>query len=172
MSNVKNEPKYKNGLLQAIRAQLEHRAFWLYLLCDEAKKRGLDPRDFGSDAIKRCGLSQGADLVKKGNTDSLKGLRKTLFTKPAQFVFEMKILESTDDKRYIDFHYCPLVKAWQKAGCSDEEIAMLCDIAMCGDHGIGECYGSVLELPKCIAKGDDVCSLRYRKKTEAEKSAE
>ena len=37
MSNVKNEPKYKNGLLQAIRAQLEHRAFWLYLLCDEAK---------------------------------------------------------------------------------------------------------------------------------------
>ena len=25
MSNVKNEPKYRNGLLQAIRAQLEHR---------------------------------------------------------------------------------------------------------------------------------------------------
>ena len=41
MSRVKNEPKYKNGLLQAIRAQLEHRAFWLYLLCDEAKKRGI-----------------------------------------------------------------------------------------------------------------------------------
>ena len=64
MSKVKNEPKYKNGLLQAIRAQLEHRAFWLYLLCDEAAKRGLDPRDFGSAAVKRCGLSQGADLVK------------------------------------------------------------------------------------------------------------
>ena len=27
----------------------------------------------------------------------------------------------------------------QKAGCSDEEIARLCDIAMCGDHGIGKC---------------------------------
>jgi hypothetical protein len=47
---------------------------------------------------------------------------------------------------------------------------MLCDIAMCGDHGIGECYGSVLDLPKCIAKGDDMCCLRYRKKTEAEKN--
>ena len=117
-----------------------------------------------SAAIKRCGLSQGADLVKKGKTDSLKGLRKTLFTKPAQLVFEMKILESTDDALSIDFHYCPLVKAWQKAGCTDEEIAMLCDIAMCGDHGIGECYGAVLDLPKCIAKGDDVCSLRYHKK--------
>ncbi len=165
MSIVKNDPKYKIGLLQAIRAQLEHRAYWLYLLCDEAKKRGLDPRDFASDAVKRCGLSQGADLVKKGKTDSLKGLRKTLFTKAAQFVFEMKILESTDDLLSIDFHYCPLVKAWQKAGCTDEEIAMLCDIAMCGDHGIGECYGSVLELPRCIAKGDDVCSLRYKKNT-------
>ena len=164
MSKVKNEAKYKNGLLRAIREQLEHRALWLYLLCDEAGKRGLDWKDFGSDAIKRCGLSQGANLVKKGKTDSLKGLKKTLFTKPAQFVFEMDILESTDDKLSIDFHYCPLVKAWQKAGCTDEEIATLCDIAMCGDHGIGECYGSVLDLPKCIAKGDDVCSLRYHKK--------
>ena len=164
MSIVKNEAKYKNGLLKAIREQLEHRALWLYLLCDEAKKRCLDPRDFASDAIKRCGLTHGENLVKKGGTDSLKGLKKTLFTKPAQFVFEMDILESTDDKLSIDFHYCPLVKAWQKAGCSDEEIAMLCDIAMCGDNGIGECYGSVLDLPKCIAKGDDICSLRYHKK--------
>ena len=168
MSNVKNDPKYKNPLLQAVRAQLEHRAFWLYLLCDEAQKRGLDPRDFGSAAVKRCCIVHGADLVKKGGTDSLRGLHKTLFTKPAQLVFEMKILESADDRLSIDFHYCPLVKAWQKAGCSDEEIAMLCDIAMCGDHGIGEQYGSVLELPKCIAKGDDICCLRYRKKTDGE----
>ena len=82
MSRVHNEPKCKNGLLQAIRAQLEHRAFWLYLLCDEAAKRGLDPRDFGSAAVKRCGLSQGAGLVKKGKTDSLKGLKKRCSPNP------------------------------------------------------------------------------------------
>ena len=63
MSIVKNEPKYRNGLLQAIRAQLEHRAFWLYLLCDEAGKRGLDWKEFGSAAVRRCGWSQGAELV-------------------------------------------------------------------------------------------------------------
>ena len=107
MNIVKNEPKYKNGLLMAIRDLLGHRAFWLYLLCDEAKKRGLDPRDFGSAAVRRCGLSQGRDLVKKGGTDSLKGLKKTLFTKPAQLVFEMDVLESTDDKLYLDFHTAP-----------------------------------------------------------------
>ena len=164
MSKVVNEPKLKNGLLQAIRAQLEHRAFWLYLLCDEAGKRGLDWKDFGSAAIRRCGLSQGADLVKKGGTDSLRGLKKTLFTKAAQWVFEMDVKRVDDDHLDIDFHYCPLVKAWQKAGCTDDEIATLCDIAMCGDHGIGDRYGAILELPKCIAKGDDICALRYSKK--------
>ena len=163
MSKVKNDAKIKNPLIVAVREQLEHRAFWLYLLCDEAGKRGLDWRDFGSAAVRRCGLVHGENLVKKGKTDSLIGLRKSLFTKPAQMVFEMKIRESTDDKLSIDFHYCPLVKAWQKAGCTDEEIATLCDIAMCGDHGIGEQYGAVLDLPKCIAKGDDICALRYHK---------
>ena len=163
MSIVKNEPKYKNGLLQAIREQLEHRAYWLYLLCDEAGKRGLDWREFGEPAVRRCGLDHGARHVKKGNTNSLKGLKKVLFTKPAQLVFEMKVLECTDDTLNIDFHYCPLVKAWQKAGCSDEEIAMLCDIAMCGDRGIGERYSAELDLPKTIANGDDVCHLRYHK---------
>ena len=163
--SIVNEPKYKNGLLAAIREQLEHRALWMYLLCDEAAKKGLAPEDYAPEAIRRCGLYQGGLLRQKaGGGESLKGLKKTLFSKPAQLVFEMKILESTDDKLSIDFHYCPLVKAWQRAGCSDEEIAMLCDIAMCGDHGIGECYGSVLDLPKCIAKGDDICSLRYHKK--------
>ena len=164
MSKVKNEAKINNPLLDAVREQLEHRATWLYLLCDEAQKRGLDPRDFGSAAVKRCGLMQGKKLVEKGKTDSLKGLKKTLFTLPAQLVFEMKIQKCTDDEFELHFHYCPLVKAWQKAGCSDDEIAMLCDIAMCGDRGIGERYGAELDLPKTIAKGDDICHLRYHKK--------
>ena len=136
---IKNEPKYKISVLQKIREQLEHRAFWLYLLCKEAKKKGLEWEDFAPEAITECGLSQGKNLVEKGGTDSLKEL-------------------------FIDFHYCPLVKAWQKAGCSDEEIARLCDIAMCGDHGIGERYNADLILESCIAKGDDICALRYKKR--------
>ncbi len=163
--SIKNEAKIKNPLVVGIREQLEHRALWMYLLCDDARKKGLAPEDYAPAAIRRCGLYQGGELRKKaGGGDSLKGLKKTLFSKFAQWVFEMDIKRCTDDNLDIDFHYCPLVKAWQKAGCSDEEIAMLCDIAMCGDHGIGECYGSVLDLPKCIAKEDDVCALRYHKK--------
>jgi hypothetical protein len=163
MSRITNIPRHKNPLLRAIREQLEHRSLWLYLLCDEAQKKGLAWEDFACSAVKRCGLFHGADLVKKGNTQSLKGLRKVLFRKIAQLVFEMKIRESTDDVLSIDFHYCPLVASWQKQNCSDSEIERLCDIAMCGDRGIAESYGAVLELPKTIARGDGRCELRFRK---------
>ena len=163
MSKITNEPKNTLSLIQAVRGQMEQRAQWLYLLCDEAGKRGLDWWDVGSAAIKRCGLNQGADLVKKGGTKSLKGLRKTLFSRPAQWMFEMDVKRCDDDHLDIDFHYCPLVKGWQKMGCTDEEIALLCDIAMCGDQGIGEAYGCKLDLPAAIAKGDSVCKLRYHR---------
>ena len=163
MSKIKNNAKKKFPLIVAVRGQLEQRAQWLYLLSDEAKKRGLDPDDFASEAITRCGSYMGNNLVKKGNTKSLKGLKKTLFTKGAQWIFEMDVVKSTDTELSLDFHYCPLVEGWKKMGCTDEEIAELCDIAMCGDHAIGKEYDAVLDLPKCIAKGDDICALRYHK---------
>jgi hypothetical protein len=168
MSNVKNEARIKNPLIAAVREQLEHRALWMYLLCDEAQKKGLPWEDFAPAAVHRCGLYQGLGLVKKGgDTTSLKGLKKALFTLPARMVFEMQIQQCTDDALDIDFHYCPLVKAWQKQGCSDEEIARLCDIAMCGDRGIAESYGCELQLPQTIAAGAPTCQIRFRRKADA-----
>lgn len=164
MSIVKNEASIKNPIIAAVREQLEHRATWLYLLCDEAGKKGLTWEDFANPAVRRCGLYQGSGLVKKGGTQSLKGLKKTLFTLPARWVFEIKVGQCTDDAMDLDFHYCPLVKAWQKQGCTDEEISRLCDIAMCGDHAIAESYGCDLLLPQTIARGADTCQLRFRRK--------
>ncbi|MEG2517421.1 MAG: L-2-amino-thiazoline-4-carboxylic acid hydrolase [Raoultibacter sp.] len=161
MSKISNEPKSKFPIFVKVREQLEHRALWLYLLVDEAEKKGLTADDFAAQAVRRCGLHQGQEIIEKSGTKSLKGLKKVLFTKSAQIVFEMKIVESTDDALSIDFHYCPLVKAWQKQGCTDEEISHLCDIAMCGDRGIGEVHGVELDLPKTIARGDDCCAIRY-----------
>ncbi|MDD7284619.1 MAG: L-2-amino-thiazoline-4-carboxylic acid hydrolase [Candidatus Fimisoma sp.] len=160
--SIKNNAKIKNPLIRSIRELLEHRALWMYLLCDEAKKKGLPPEEYAPEAIKRCGIYQGAELRKKaGGGDSLKGLKKTLFSKFAQWVFEMDIKRCTDDNLDIDFHYCPLVKAWQKQGCSDEEIELLCDHAMCGDRGIAESFGCTLQLHKTIAKGDEICEIRF-----------
>lgn len=160
--SIKNNAKIKNPLIRSIRELLEHRALWMYLLCDEAKKKGLPPEEYAPEAIKRCGIYQGAELRKKaGGGDSLRGLKKTLFSKFAQWVFEMDIKRCTDDNLDIDFHYCPLVKAWQKQGCSDEEIELLCDHAMCGDRGIAESFGCTLQLHKTIAKGDEICEIRF-----------
>ena len=138
--SIKNEPKIKNPLIVAIREQLEHRALWMYLLCDEAKKKGLAPEEYAPAAIRRCGLYQGSNLrAKAGGGESLKGLKKTLFTKPAQWVFEMDVKRCTDD----------------------EEIQLLCDHARCGDRGIAESFGCELDLPATIARGDDVCKIRF-----------
>ena len=54
---IKNEAKIKNGLIVAIREQLEHRALWMYLLCDEAKKKGLPVTEYHYLVHKRVLLS-------------------------------------------------------------------------------------------------------------------
>jgi hypothetical protein len=76
---------------------------------------------------------------------------------------EMKILDSTDDRLFIDFGYCPLVAAWQKLGCTDEEITGLFDIAMGGDRGIAESFGATLALGETIANGHRKCPVRFVK---------
>ena len=163
MSNIKNVPRRDNFLLKAVRGTLEHRATWLYLLLKEAEKKGVPWEDIGLPAIKECGHLHGKELIEAGGTRSLKGLKKTLFTLPARIVFDMKILESTDTRLAIDFRYCPLVAAWQKLGCSDEEIGRLCDIAMAGDRGIAESYGGTLSLGETIAHGARKCEIRFVK---------
>jgi hypothetical protein len=153
MSNIKNYPKNKNKIIKAIRELLEHRATWLYLLLDEAEKRGISTEDFAKSAVMRCGCFQGDQLIAKAGTRSLK----------ARMVFEMKILACTDDQLDIDFHYCPLVAAWQLHGVSDEQIAKLCDISMQGDRGIAKSFGCELVLGETIAKGYSKCEIRFKR---------
>ena len=163
MSRIINVPQKNNFILKAIRNTLEHRATWLYLLLKEAGKKGIQWEDIGYPAIRACGNMHGKELMALSGTDSLKGLKKKLFTLPAQMVFEMKILASTDKTLYIDFGYCPLVAAWQKLGCSDEEIERLCDIAMEGDRGIAESFGGKIEIGERIAHGNQKCQIRFSK---------
>jgi hypothetical protein len=163
MHRITNIPKRNNFALRAVRGTLEHRATWLYLLLKEGEKRGVPWEEIGYPAIHACGSLHGSDLVASGGTTSLKGLKRKLFTLPAQWVFEMKILESSDNTLAIDFGYCPLVAAWQKLGCSDDEIHRLCDIAMEGDRGIAQRFGAQLALEGTIAQGDAKCGVRFSK---------
>jgi len=176
--SVKNTAAKNGFLVRNLRNFFEHRALWMYLLCDEARKKGAKPESFAPAAIRRCGIYHGLraltgmqeassinaappDKVTAGNC---KLLQKKLFPPPGRAIFEMKFLNITEDAFDVDFHYCPLVSAWQKQGCSDEEIDKLCDWAMEGDRGIAETFGCELELKKTIAKGDGVCQLRFKRK--------
>ncbi|MDR1734892.1 MAG: L-2-amino-thiazoline-4-carboxylic acid hydrolase [Oscillospiraceae bacterium] len=166
MPEIKNEPRTrKNPLITALREQMEHRALWLYLLTDEAKKAGIDPAAFAPSAIARNGIFSGNNLLKKAGTDSLKGLQKATFHYFARLIFDMEILDCTDDRLDIDFHYCPLLEAWQKQGCDAETCGKLCDWAMCGDHEIAKQFGALLHLESAIAHGSDACRLRFRKES-------
>lgn len=165
MSNIKNKPKWNNFFLKAVRGTLEHRAQWLYLLLKEAEKKSILWEDIGIPAIRCCGRDQGSKLSKPEGSTSFKTLKKRLFTLPAQIVFEMKILKNTHDNLSIDFNYCPLVKAWQDMGCSDKDIARLCNIAMAGDRGIADSFGGIMELKQSIARGDKKCQVRFIRST-------
>ena len=175
----------KNGIrLRILRNFFEHRALWFYFLFDEIRKTGVKPETVAPNAIKRCGIYHGMraltgkDIEVKSpsmlsdNTEenirktdnSCRRLKKKLFTSIGKSVFEMKFLKLDDDRFDVDFHYCPLVNAWQKQGCNDEEIDKLCDWAMEGDRGIADTFGCTLELNKTIAKGDGVCEIRFKRK--------
>ena len=76
--------------------------------------------------------------------------------------FEME-LDNRADEIHIDFHYCPLVSAWQKIGCDEERISKLCDMAMDGDRGIVATNGLKLDLMETIADGYPTCKMLIHK---------
>jgi len=170
---IKNTAKKDGFLVRNLRNFFEHRALWMYFLCDEARKKGIKPENFAPAAIRRCGVYHGmraltgkdAAVQAAGATGgSCRLLRKKIFPSAGKGIFEMEFIRLDDDGFDVDFHYCPLVNAWQKQGCSDQEIDKLCDWAMEGDRGIAEAFGCELELKKTIARGDGVCQIRIKRK--------
>ncbi|MDR2313649.1 MAG: L-2-amino-thiazoline-4-carboxylic acid hydrolase [Spirochaetaceae bacterium] len=171
---VKNEARRKGFFIRGIRSFFEHRALWMYFLCDEARKSGANPGEFAPRAIRRCGsyhgmraltgLQDAAAHREQRTGGSCKLLKKRLFSPVGRAVFEMKILQVSDDVFNVDFYYCPLVAAWKKQNCSGKEMDTMCDWAMEGDRGIAESFGCELELPKTIARGDGICQIRFKRK--------
>lgn len=164
MSQIKNIPTNTDPIINTYRGMIGHRALWMYLMLNEAKKAGLSD-EFTEKAIYQCGIMHGEATAKPAKTKSLKNLLKESFKEDVvQKVFEMDVLECSDDYFAVDFHYCPLVAEWIKQGASEEQIPRLCELAMMGDRGIAEAYGCELELPQTIAEGANTCQIRFVRK--------
>ena len=137
MSKIQNKPVCREAYVEKVRGAMHHRAQWLYLLLDEAKKRGADWEEIARAATSRCGCFQGAGLYEDWTDHtSLKSFAEVFADEDFKKYFDMEIVESTESSLQIKFHHCPLVAGWQAIGCSDEEISKLCDIAMDGDRNI------------------------------------
>lgn len=152
----------KQFTVEQVRGAYGHRAEWLYFL----SKTGLaDEQDDGPlhQAIRACGHLHGHR--KFGETSSLQEFAEVFRSSPAREVFDMQTNVLNDELFEVEFHTCPLVKAWRELGLSDEEVSLLCDIAMDGDRGIIEELGTYsFELPETIADGHERCLIRIGKR--------
>lgn len=168
MSKINNKPlTTDNEKVNINRNAIEHRATWMGLIMDEAKKAGIDLVPIARKAVGRCGCFHGLNAYKKNmkKPEDLQAFADVFSSELTLKSFDMEIIERTDEKFLIHFHYCPLVSAWQKQGFSDEDIDTYCDIAMDGDRQIAASFDTFgFELGKTIAKGDKVCEVCFFKK--------
>lgn len=168
MSKITNVPvTTDNEKVNINRNAIEHRATWMGLIMDEAKKAGIDLEQVARKAVGRCGCFHGANVYKKNmkKAESLSAFADVFSSELTLKSFDMEIIERTDEKFLIHFHYCPLVSAWQKQGFADKDIDLYCDIAMDGDRQIAASFDTFdFKLGKTIAKGDKVCEVCFFKK--------
>ncbi|MFZ3070580.1 MAG: L-2-amino-thiazoline-4-carboxylic acid hydrolase [Anaerolineaceae bacterium] len=167
MTEIHNIPTITDDLtVNEVRAAIEHRATWMYLLMREARDRGLDWDDFARKAILETGTLQGGRLhVGFEEPTDLTNFSKVFAGGTVRKVFEMEVVQENEETYQLNFHYCPLVSAWQKLGASEEDIRHLCDIAMDGDRGIVSNFPEVeFILGETIAQGHPVCQLCFSQK--------
>lgn len=165
MSKIHNTAQEPAGALGDVnRAQIEHRATWMGLIYDELVQAGADAESVLRRAINRCGRIHGEGLRKKcGDSQDCRDFKNVFLSGLVIDTFVMRPITADADTLDVDFHYCPLVSAWQKLGFDDETCALLCDIAMEGDRGIAETMGLTLDLQETIAQGCSDCKLRFHR---------
>jgi hypothetical protein len=138
-----------------------------YMTKQEAAAQGIDLTPVTKEVQRKASVAMAEDILSRMGDDKkdINDFVQKMFRGPLGFAaYEVEIVESGHDKAVLDYHFCPLVQAWQSLGLSDEEIAGLCDAAMVGDFVTAETAGFDLELQQSIAHGDCVCRLVYTQK--------
>lgn len=164
MANIHNVANPVEEKVQVKRDQIEHRATWMGLTYQTMRDKGVDGEAITREAIKQCGLIHGGNMrAKCDDPENAESFSRVFLVDTTVKTFGMADAKADAGHFSVEFHYCPLVNAWQKLGYDDETCAKLCDIAMDGDRGIAEAMGMELKLSETIAKGDAVCKLKFTK---------
>lgn len=165
---ITNESKINdNEIVNVRRSATEHRSTWTGLTYVKAREAGKaeSAEKIIREAVVETGLTQGAGIKAAcPDPENLSVFGDTFLPPDVAQTFELEYVEKTPDKLEMHFHYCPLLKAWQKLGFDDETCSKLCDIAMDGDRNIAKAMGYDFELGDTIANGCPTCHITYSKK--------
>ena len=165
---IKNESKINDdAMVNVRRSATEHRATWTGLTYVKACEAG--KAEFAEkiirEAVAATGVMQGNEIKEAcPNPDDLSVFGDTFLPPDAVKTFELEYVTKNADKLEMHFHYCPLLKAWQKLGFDETACEKLCDIAMDGDRNIAKAMGYDFELGDTIANGCPTCHITYSKK--------
>jgi hypothetical protein len=162
ISKIINKPISGGGIIDLNRSQIEHRALWIAKIYEEMVLSGTDTEGILRRAVRKTGNIHGEFFKIATNNSGVPGdFRKVIYNGVAAKTFDMSDIVASENQLAVEFHYCPLVNAWQKIDLSDEVIGLLCDITMEGDRGIADAMGYKLELKDTIANGCPVCKMRF-----------
>ena len=162
MKEIRNEKTIQNYAVDGMRDICFRRAATIAYMMDEAAKEGLTD-EFARKAMARYGVDRQQNAMKKWDAPgSFSEYAKRFGTGAGKEVYEMEIVERSEKRLAVNFHYCPYVEAWLAQGRTQEEIEHLCDVTMEGDRAAAkQVKGCRFTLPKTIAAGDGICALRF-----------
>lgn len=149
------------------RGAIGHRATWTGLTYTKAREAGKaeEVEKIIREAVSETGIVQGTDIKNKcPNPDDVSSFISTMFTDTLKKTFEVDYTNITPERADLDFHHCPLLKAWQDLGFDDDTCSKLCDIAMDGDRNIAKAMGYDFKLGDTIANGCPTCQVSFIKR--------
>jgi hypothetical protein len=150
-----------------LRGAIGHRATWTGLTYVNAQKAGKadEAEKMIRDAITQTGEIHGAGIKSRcGDPNNVASFSEAFVSPTVVKTFEMDFKTKTADRLDIEFHHCPLLKAWQELGIDDKTCGKLCDMAMDGDRGIAKAMGLEFHLGTTIANGGSKCEVSFYKK--------
>lgn len=154
----------REEFLEAVRGANGTRAQWFHLMLEEAKRRGVDPDEFCKATIYAFGVERGKKYaVCEGNPGKM---AEMLYNSNGQDVFEMELVEKTDERGLLRFHHCPLAATWKSMGLSSEEVEELCRLACYSDYARADSANVNLDFDSRIGAGDEVCDLVFTPRDE------
>lgn len=149
------------------RGAIGHRATWTGLTYTKAREAGKaeEAEAFIREAISETGIVQGTNIKAKcEDPQNVACFSDAFLTPTLAKTFEIEFKTKNADRVDLEFHHCPLLKAWQDLGFDDATCEKLCDMAMDGDRGIAKAMGFEFHLGETIASGSNTCQVSFFKK--------